>query len=645
MLKMAGLNTLPNEILSLITSYLEHPRDIAHLSLTCRHINGFVKVDGWKAYLAGRFGITAKAADARPSVHGITTLYRNWSRKAFVARYLNPSSKSTSLNTWQKSQWTGPSGQTMGYQPSIDSYEEVQGWADRREVLAWSAGTHIAMRVKETGSCKADRLADDNDHEDFDAYRNRIAWHTYQIPESQEGRDDITALKLLRPNQTNGDSDCIAFGTASGDLSLLQVDLQNQQIKREQYKTRQQPISSLSISPDNRPHAATIQGHHLVLYSADLEHSANEALDEIPVAENSGFGGERRPWTCEFTAKDKIAIGLGSTTEAVKIYGLTPSGLTETPLRTFEFTPGPRTSVYAIAPLGLESRAGNDAGNIFLSGAYDGYIRLHDMRSPDGFETVLLDHTNISPIYSMVTQGFERVIAGSSMHSMLKVFDLRFPASHAYSSPSSLSSGAWNLFLHPRHHGSRPRRGHRAEDSPVYSLSLPSATSSSLYAGVEGAVMDLDFLSVMDPYQDTIYSKGIQYLPNTNIVDVERSYNPSGDVFSLGMYEHFGGGEAMDSIDKRTEALSLGPRTRLIVQEEVRGTAVFENAKKRSDIYFAGLDERWKDPSEEGERWTRGQVPQEPAARPADRGGRGRGGNRGRGGRGRGRGRARAQAH
>jgi hypothetical protein len=156
---MATLSTLPNEIISIITSHFDTPRDLLHLSLTSRRLAQFAKLDGWKALLKGRFHINGLDADAQNSVHGLTTLYRNWERKGFIARYLEPSIETTSLNTWEPAPWRGPRGQTMGYRPSIDSYEETLGsWGGRREVLAWSAGTQIVMREKETGL----RIGDDH---------------------------------------------------------------------------------------------------------------------------------------------------------------------------------------------------------------------------------------------------------------------------------------------------------------------------------------------------------------------------------------------------------------------------------------------------------------------------------------------------
>lgn len=650
---MVALSTLPNEILSLITNYLDHPKDVRHLSLTCHRLHQFVEIDGWNAYLAGRFGITAPFSEGRTTVHGITTLYRNWDRKAFLARYIEPSSRIISLNTWQQGKWENTSAQTMGYQPSIDSYEDTQGWTNRREVLTWSAGRQLAMRIKETGSRVPTPLARIEEQDGLDIYKHRATWYTYQIPDSREGIDDITALRLLRPSQHNDSSEYIAFGTASGQLSLLEVNLNGHDTKTHYFKTHQEPVGSLSISPHDKPLMATIRGPSLTLYPVHFgaEDEDLSPLDEINPRPSSAQNIETtRPWTCNFIAQNRIAVGLGPSLEPVEVFGVQPDGMR--PLRRFgvqdqyaildSYKPV-KTSVYPVAPLRLESQAGTDPGNVFLSGAYDGYIRLHDMRSPNDFERLISDETNGSPVYSLVTQGLERVIAGVSQHSMLKVFDLRFSGSHAYSYPlpdsghkGAQPSNDWNLFLHPRHQESRPgqqRRGHRIEDSPVYSLSLPSATSPSLYAGVEGAIMGLDFLSVMDPYPDPLFSGGVKYLPNFT-PDIERSYNLTGDVLSLGMYERVGEHDTTE-YESPSAVTGSGPRRRLVVQEDVTGAALAENAEKRAAIQFVGLDERWKDPSEEGKKWIRGQVPQGQPEAQSGRGGRGRGGRRGQRGRGR----------
>lgn len=631
---MAALDTLPNEILSLVTSYLERPRDVLHLSLANRRLHEFTKLDGWKEYLKGRFGLSTGDSDARNTVHGISTLHRNWARKAFITKYVKPIT-STSLNTWEEKSWRASPGQTMGYKPSIDSYEEIQGgWTDRREVLAWSAGTQFVMRVKKTES-KAEK----------------ISWHNYKIPDSSEGRDDITALELLRPHQRDENSDCIALGSASGHLSLLRMDLDRKETRTQHYNTEQQTVGSLSISPNSTPlMAATLGGSSLALYPVNADGPDEEEQQHLSQV-TPGLSGAGRLASCSFISKDKIAVGLNSSHEPIEIFEITPTGFSPNPFRKYSLQAEVpiRTSVNPIIPLSPSSRMGSEAGHIFLSGGYDGIIRLHDIRSPRDYDILYWDVTNDSSIYSLATQGLDRIVAGTSMHSLLKVFDLRVSGSHAYQSiplssqsqkqksnlrtgdyaenkivnetrrqsGTSLVTGGWNLFLHPRNYNRVLHRDVvRTGDSPVYSLSIPSDTSPSLYAGVEGAVMGLDFLSVTDKHPDPLFSHTIERFPDANTIDIKRSYNLGDDVLNFGMY-----GQGNEYV------LDMKLMVQGDVTNEVRG-----HAERRDKEKFQGLDERWKDPSDDSERWSRGQQPQGRRGRPdRGRGGRGRGSTRGRG--------------
>ncbi|KAF2130308.1 hypothetical protein P153DRAFT_288956 [Dothidotthia symphoricarpi CBS 119687] len=660
---MSTLSALPNEILSLITSHLDRPCDVLNLSLANQTLNGFVELDGWKAYLKGRFRLGGLDTDARRAVHGITTLYRNWDRKGLVAKYLEPTLHTKSLNTWESSPWRGPRGQTMGYQPSLDSYEETFGaWKERREVLAWSAGTQIVMRIKETGS-GIDQIWEDEQNVEsqpdktwaFDAFKHMNSWFTYRIPESFEGRDDITSLKLLRPHQRDSNFEDVVFGTASGQLSFLSVSPERSETLEQRFETNRRAVGSISISSSIRPLvAATLGDSSLAVYpinSHDLSEDTVDPLTEVrPVvgAQNS------RIWSCNFISNSKVALGLGPSSEPIHVYEITPEGFLSEPIRTFNLESKSRdsrvdvqrsTSIYPIQPIPNNSQGGSEAGNVFLSGGYDGIIRLHDMRSPRGFDTLFWDPTNDSSIYSLAIQGLERVVAGVSMHSMVKVFDLRFSGSHAYHTVSLPSkpkktqgqdfacnaivdetrdtalavSGGWNLYLNPRvppkRNVYREEYWRGRENSPVYSLSIPSPTSTNIYAGLEGSVQSLTFHSVADAHPDTLFSQTTMRSTNNGAIDARTAYNPHGDGLSLGMYEQ-GNAEGLDM--------------QLLVQDDIAAGAV--NKKDSRDVVRSrGLDERWRDPRDDGDRWVRGATPQGPR-----RGGRhGRGG--GRGGRGRGR--------
>ncbi|RYN18313.1 hypothetical protein AA0113_g9774 [Alternaria arborescens] len=666
---MAALDTLPNEILSLITNHLERPRDLLYLSLVSRRLREFEKLDGWKALLKGRFGLGGLDPDAYNAVHGLTTLCRNWDRRGLIARYLEPTEKTMSMNTWQAERWRGPQGQTMGYQPSIDSYEEMYGsWGERREVLAWSAGTQIVLRTKETGATiekirkREEGLDPASDQTwTYDAFKHLNTWFTYKIPDSFEGRDDITKMKLLRPHQRDLAFEEIVFGTASGQLSLLSVSPDLAETKVQQYDTNRRGINDLSVSSSSSPMLATaLADSSLALYPIDRDNSSDETIrpsSEVKTtSDGASFG---RIWSCEFLSSDTVAVGWGPHTEPIEVYHIGPEGLNPTPLRRFNVAHALHahsrpTSIYPILPMPSTAQGASEAGHTFLSGGYDGIIRLHDMRSPRGFEQIFWDPTNDSPIYSLAAQGLERIVAGVALHSMIKVFDVRFSGSHAYHSMSisrnkpspkgkaassdsatnvivnktkkhvPIKSGGWNLYLNPR--TPPPRTAYRQdysrvrEDSPVYSLSIPSSTSQNLYAGLEGAVEALTFHGIADAHPDPMMSHSLIQRHDKTAVDVRASYNPDGGALNLGMYE---------------QGTEEGIGMQLLVQDGVTDSAVRE--ERRDAAKAKGLDERWIDLRDEGERWARGEVVPRRGAPRGPRTGGGRG--RGRGGRGRGAGR------
>ncbi|KAL5409929.1 hypothetical protein PMIN06_009921 [Paraphaeosphaeria minitans] len=640
------LDKLPVELLEIVTNNLGRPKDIVNLALVCGRLHHFVQLYGWEAFLRGRFGLLRPSGDAKHAVHGLTTLYHNWNRKAFTARYLEPGAHVTSLNSGHKTRWRGPQGQTMGYQPSVDSYEEMgSAWVDRKEVLAWSAGANVVMRVKETGHRGArvwqEMAIDVDDPHEPGMFGHPNAWYTYKIPESFEGRDDITALKLLRPHQKSGDSEHAVFGTASGRLSLLSADLEQRQATEQLYDTGRRTVGSISISAASEPLIVAALGDtSIALYPAGYNQTSQDPIDALsevrPIEQGMRVG---RIWSTNFISASKIAIGLGPTLEPIQIYDITPTGLTAKPIRKINLNSSHsaeaghaalpyNTSVYPITPIPTECQGGSTEG-VFLSGGYDGLVRLHDLRSPHDFETIFWDVTNDSAIYSLACQGLERFVAGSSMHSMLKVFDLRLPGSHAYHSiplpkpaPSKskpqdytysavfdrfqytttkpVTSG-WNVFLSPRNssrnaaprHPYRP--GPRTEDSPVYSLSIPSPTSPNIYAGLEGAVQNMHFVSVLDAHPDLVLSHAKDYLPEWQDRDIKHIYNPHNDVLNLGMYEQ--GSE---------EGLGM----QLLIQNDV-SSELGKNEARKAFAERRGLDERWMDPSEEADRWVGDEVGRE----------------------------------
>ncbi|KAI9659128.1 MAG: hypothetical protein M1821_002088 [Bathelium mastoideum] len=615
------LADLPFELLAHVVAHLPTAQDIRVLTLTCRRLKTFIDREGWRIFTLERFPSIPTPVLWQDAAHALTTLSKSWDRRSLVARYLEPSGAITALPAGNQVQrWKRPRGQTMGYQPIIDSHSEWVGptWTDQKGLLAWSAGAELVLRIQQTTERAARqwRRAVSDPHRLF--CQNR--WFTFKSPGSSEGRDDITSLKLLRPTQYDTDSNTgeiqhIILGRANGDLRRLELNLSSPGEPQQQvYATRHQNVISLDISPSTSPLLATCLGDSRVaLYRVYNESRLNEPVSSIAL---SNTRQHNRLWLSRFLSAQWLAIGMGPSKNPLSIYCITPYGIVQSPLHKFgqvqtALDMENPTSIYAVAPLPSSSAASALPGEVFLSGAFDGKIRLHDLRASGAAQQSYHEPTDDSAVYSLVTLGRERLAAGTARHSVVKFFDLRMTGGRAYHYLDTFASTSesfkgelslrndnaqrtdgemspnleeanegtgWNLFLNPREMHAAPGRGHstwssrRSVESPVYSLSMPSSCSPTLFAGVENAVVQLDFASVLDRHPDPVHARGIK-LDATGEVDIRHTWNPRSDVLNLAMYERMDGvnGEAM----------------RLKVQQSLES--------KDWEIRPSSLDERWKD--------------------------------------------------
>ena len=90
----------------------------------------------------------------------------------------------------------------------------------------------------------------------------------------------------------------------------------------------------------------------------------------------------------------------------------------------------------------------------------------------------------------------------------------------------------WNVFLDIRGN----RKGYQVSDSPVYSLSSPSPSSPSWYAGVEDKVVQIDMVSIMDRHPDPIYRHGPESTSSRD-ADIIAKWNPKKDALRFPAYE------------------------------------------------------------------------------------------------------------
>ncbi|KAK5130169.1 hypothetical protein LTR08_002423 [Meristemomyces frigidus] len=557
------LTDLPPELLDHITAYIPTARSLTSLGATSRALHDYVQNDAWKTFNRTRFPSLHPLAP--PSQHDaartLTTLSRAWSRRAFVARYVEPGPVRTYPGGGTLAQWKRPRGQTIGFTPQLDVYEE-QGptWRDRSEVLAFSAGAGVCVRRTQRRGGGAEE----------------VRWMTYRPLSAYEGRDDVTTLHLL-PSGDPADGQQLITGTANGDLRLVRLcEGGSGDVPISYFVTNGQPVRSSSVlqRPGEQSLLVSNTGDSRIsLYPVDAAQpkiAPSSVLDIRPPPRTGSQTQHQRLWSTQFLSPAHVIAGLGPSASPLHIYALTPTGLSPTPtriltLQTPTTSPEPKpflTSVYPTCPLPPSNAASASIpGTVFLSGAWDGIVRLHDLRSPRDVEARYTDPTDDSAVYSLLVRGRETVLAGTAQHNLVKVFDLRLgakcydyleaaPAAQPHDSPlhttndgsSALASLSlsddspkprakrdWNLFLRPHninnndntnasaHSNSSRGRGRgggagnhsnwnrRAHDSSVYSLASPSPASPFVYAGVENAVLELGFTGVADRYCDTAF--------------------------------------------------------------------------------------------------------------------------------------------
>lgn len=386
----SALAQLPFELLAQIISHFETARTLLYFSLACKRLHDYVERNGFRVFVQNRFPSVQTPPFWKDAVHALTTLSRNWDRRAFLARYLIPrfDTPSACLSQRRRNVEMRPKTQTMGYQPILDSYEKWVGgnWNSRKQIVVWGAGSELFLRSKSMGEITAlgleDVLVEGQRSSHLDQHHHRSSWATYKDFQFFEGRDDITSINLL-PSLSSHDHELIVAGRASGHLSLLNISTSGLQSRVvTEFATNDRPVRSATINTASSPLLAVcLSESSLALYPIHPEERYTKPFDvnTIRVADKPG-----KLWCTRFLRSDRLAIGLGSSREPIHIYDVTPDGLSKEPIRRFGFSspltasspkhPNP-TSVYQFAPLGPSSSAGGAEGDIFLSGGYDGNAR------------------------------------------------------------------------------------------------------------------------------------------------------------------------------------------------------------------------------------------------------------------------------
>ena len=390
----ATLATLPPELLTQIFGHIDTVRALSHLALTCRKAHAFVENDGFRVFVQTRFPYIKPPTRPSPlfwkeAALGLTSLAKNWDRKAFIARSINPRKEVSPDHGSQRSRGRPAQvGQTMGFTPAIDSYEAWYGgdWSSRKEVIAWGAGATFFMRGKVMGKNERHdwQTLENTSLRGMNTHDQRFKYATYNEKGAIEGLDDITSVNLL-PQQSLDDSEHVIIGRASGGLALINLSTETSHSKVvSSYETLGRPIRSAATRLESKTLlAACLSDSTVALYPIDSVSSQVNPISQVSASSSN----HSRTWSSRFLGHDRLLVGLGPSKEPIHVYNIARGDILQESVRMLELNdfdahaqmdlPGDSagrsaTSVYSLAPIDASSSAGRAEENLFLSGAYDG---------------------------------------------------------------------------------------------------------------------------------------------------------------------------------------------------------------------------------------------------------------------------------
>ncbi|KAL8894055.1 MAG: hypothetical protein Q9192_004658 [Flavoplaca navasiana] len=576
-----SLKDLPPELLGDVVSYIEEASTLVRLTLTCKKLHDFIERDGYRVFVHGRFPHHPIPPFWKDAAHALTKLSRAWDRKSLIPRYIEPPQDASR----PRPSYPGfrRRGQTMGYQPVIDSYEAWTGsnWTSRRETIAWGAGSDLVLRVKWMGPdiVSKRRRTTPGKGTSVDQHHDSKWWKISE-PYLVNGRDDIMTINLLRDEQKpSSDNEFIVVGRASGGLDLVSVHHRGRwSWKREtRFETGRRSVRSASVSKSDPPLLAACLGdqaiaiYHVTIAGQDPMQPLGKILfDELKTP--------CRLWSTVFLRHDRLAVSLGPHVEPIRVFDIKPNAIPTEDIRRFSFAESHAggyvqeqpTTAYPLAPLPALSCPCELEGDLFLSGGFDGTIRLHDLRSPAAFIATFNDpiNSNTAAIYSLLPLDRGRFLAGSSQFASISLFNMRTVvdqlclqthnlesslaeksrnqssiSSHhtdlCHSKPSTRHdsrSRDWTCFLADRKNTKHPRNP-REWSSPVYSLSSPSLCSPTFFAGIEDHVIQVDVSSTYDRFPDPIYNPEPR-IRGISKEDAIQKWDPHRNVMSVNLYEH-----------------------------------------------------------------------------------------------------------
>ncbi|EEP81713.1 predicted protein [Uncinocarpus reesii 1704] len=474
----AHLAELPVEIIYDIVSYLPSLHSLTNLAQTCRYLHAVIFNDNcriFRAFVQNQF----PAVDTPPfwidAARALTTRSRAFDRRAIIARFVLPPDNARRIGHPRTIRTDHP---TLGYRPVIDSYEVWYGfsWSARKEVLVWGAGADLVIRVKDFGR---KYLRDANDPErPVDASRRRssgtpqdcVAWATFNDLHGVDSWDDISGVHLLGSDYSHWTAEeDIIFGRRNGKLVRMYVSVDTGSSKLlKTYVTGGKDLESTDISTGPGPVLAASMGRKSIsFFKADAEGDEVHPFATLKTVTH-GVASHR---CSRLLCNERFAVGSDGETNKITVFGFCPDGVTKLrDLRIDVDDDSRKAKATTIEPLTVTRFSSTNPGNLFLSGWEDSVTSYLDANLPptNAYPHPDNNHTPHPP-------------------SDMGLFPSKDISVFLSNRIQSVAGRAMNRFREPHRY-----RG------PIYTISHPSPSSSTLYIGVEDSVLRLDMVSTDD---------------------------------------------------------------------------------------------------------------------------------------------------
>ncbi|KAH8104712.1 hypothetical protein BXZ70DRAFT_1048542 [Cristinia sonorae] len=421
---------IPADVIIVIMHYLSI-RELAFLSRSCRYLHTIVEEFGWRVYLnlhplsTKSYSTSAPSWCARTHVRVNSYVDEQWDRSLFVARPLSD-------------RWEGK------LQPIL---------AINASRLLIAAGNLIYSYGFRTSS----NVPDDAPGVFLEAI--------YSTSDTTHPKSDITSLTCLPDGVNDGQ---VFVGYANGTVEKISLPSMKGNkgtpyvlpLDREVYD---------SHGGDNIVESLSVTSTHMLSFSTSGAASLHSFASSSPVEK---INVNARGWSSLLSTRSShrfAAFGTSSALNPLLTYDILPTGISPVPSYLLPTELTHSSAVYDITSAPMSSPWGA-SDQILISGWYDGYVRVHDLRASNTARTItrtnedtssstsisafeptlsFSDPWSFEPIYSVSSGGGSgaHIAAGSARHSVIAFWDVRYSKGWSVHAPGNDPSPVYSVVL------------------------------------------------------------------------------------------------------------------------------------------------------------------------------------------------------